>query len=126
MNDKPKSVLDILARCEDMENRLQQMEKQKIQSVETGYVSIVKDPVLTREGKGNKIVKKTIIFDVPFKEVPEFFPSITAFNLDRSHEARLEVLVEDVSRESAEITVRTWRESQAYYARIEWLAIGVK
>lgn len=126
MNDKPKSALDLIARCDEIEHRLQKVEKQSTQVVETGSVSLVKDPILSKEGHGDKIVGKKILFEEPFKAIPKIFPSITAFNLDRGFEARLEVTVDSVTKNEAEITIRTWRESRAYYVRIEWLAIGMR
>ena len=126
MNKKPNSVLDVLARIEDLESRLKKIDEQKFQSSEMGYISLVKDPVLSKEGAGKKIVTKTILFDEPFKEAPKLLPSITAFNLDRDQEARLEVNVDHVDATGAKITIRTWRESRAYYVRVDWLAIGVR
>ncbi len=123
MNDKNKSVLDVIGWCRELEDRLARLEKKPAYHIETESFEFSNDPVLAKKGSDNKEIREEITFETPFNNVPIVLPTIAAFNIDNEHDARLQVYVENATETGATIVVRTWREARVHYVNVRWLAI---
>ncbi len=117
-----KSVLDVISWCQKLEARLDNINL-STPHVESGSFDHVNNPVLIQKKHTSKVVTSTIVFKNRFNKIPTVMPSITAFNLEQAYDARLQVYVENITLEGADLVVETWRESIAYFVKIDWIAM---
>ncbi len=65
-----------------------------------------------------------VIFGMPFVLPPVIQVSLTGFDLDQAHTARLKVTAKDITAEGFKVDITTWEDSRVYFAEFTWLAIG--
>ena len=122
MSDKPKSVLDVLAWCQDLEQRLKCIEEDAIKIVAHGEVMETNHETL-KNGSGERQVKKHISFQKALTAVPTIYTAISGLDTDSDFNTRIEVHALDVTRNGFNLIIRTWGPSNVPFVKAAWFAI---
>lgn len=122
MSDKPKSVLDIIAWCEDLEKRLQRFEHEGLVVVDSGEVSKVNDTKM-KSGNGERTAIESISFKQEQSKPPIVHVSLSGLNTDSDFNSRIEVKAENISKNGFDIVMRTWGPSNVHFVKVNWLAL---
>jgi len=65
-----------------------------------------------------------ICFATPFVAAPVVHVSLTGFDIDQRHTARISVRAADVTPAGFKLEISTWMDSRIYSVEAAWLAIG--
>lgn len=65
-----------------------------------------------------------VYFASPFTYPPAVHLSLTGFDIDQRHSARLSVRATDITESGFKAVVTTWHDSRVFSVEASWLAIG--
>ena len=122
MSDKPKSVLDVIAWCEDLEKRVQRIENEGLVVVESGEASRVNDTAM-KNGSGERTAIESIVFKNELREPPTIQVSLAGLNTDSGFNSRIEVSAKNITLEGFDIVMRTWGPSNVHFVKVNWIAL---
>ncbi|MBC8192621.1 MAG: H-type lectin domain-containing protein [Candidatus Marinimicrobia bacterium] len=123
MNDKSPSVLDVVARLENLEQKISKIEEKGLVLVETGMYTFEQDPQIAT-GKGDRETPHKIVFGKPLISPPEVVAYITAIESEQKWNTRIGLRVKDITASGATIVVNSWSGSKLYRARINWIVLA--
>lgn len=63
-------------------------------------------------------------FASAFSAPPAVLVSLTGFDLDQRHSARVSVRAVDITASGFKVQISTWHDSRVYGTEVSWLAIG--
>jgi hypothetical protein len=122
MSDKPKSVLDIIAWCEDLEKRLQRIEHEGLVVVDSGEVTKNNDTNM-KSGNGERTAIESISFKNELRTTPIVNVSLSGLNTDSDFNSRIEVKAENITTKGFDIVMRTWGPSNVHFVKVNWTAL---
>jgi len=73
---------------------------------------------------GRRAQRSFILFDPPYREVPQVFVSLEAFDFAQNRNARFAAEAMDVSPYAMTLVVYTWCNTNMYVARGSYFVIG--
>ena len=123
MNDKPKSVLDVIAWCENLEKRVHKIETEGLVVLESGEFSRVFDTDM-KNGSGERSSVETISFNQNLKHIPTVLTSISGLNTDSDFNSRIEAKAENITTTGFDLVMRTWRHSKVLFIKVNWIALS--
>ena len=131
MSDKPKSVLDVIGWCKELEQRLEALEAPKAPGdvsgriLASGQEKLKKDETLINV-KGGETRNTTISvkFEKELEGVSEIIPSIVALDSDSRGNTIFDVYSENLSSKGFDLVVSTWSDSRINMIVIKWIAIA--
>ncbi len=121
MSETPKNLLDVLARLQEIESRLENG-KSGFQILAHGNFEVVNDGQL-KSGSGDRRMVEHISFDTPLDHVPTVYTSIAGINTDSDFNSRAQVFPENVTTEGFDLVFRTWGPSNLLFVSANWIAI---
>ena len=125
MSDKPKSVLDVIGWCKELEHRLEALESSSGRILASGEEKLKKDEILINP-KGDSTRNSTISikFGKELEGVSEIIPSIVALDSDSRGNTIFDVYSENLSSTGFDLVVSTWSDSRINVIVIKWIAIA--
>jgi hypothetical protein len=96
--------------------------------MQTGFVSFhySDHPTLVNPIAGERIVKTFVRFGGPeFAKCPTVHLSLGGFDSEHGNNLRYEVWAEGVTREGLTVALKTWEDTCIYWAKVNWLAVGI-
>jgi len=125
VSDKPKSVLDVIGWCKELEHRLEALESSSGRILASGEEKLKKDEILINP-KGDSTRNSTISikFEKELEGVSEIIPSIVALDSDSRGNTIFDVYSENLSSTGFDLVVSTWSDSRINVIVIKWIAIA--
>jgi hypothetical protein len=74
-------------------------------------------------GTGERSIRVPVKFPQPFMRPPSVTVGISQFDILNTFNARLEVSAQGVTAEGFTAVIKTWADSQIYFANMSWLAV---
>ncbi|PWJ15099.1 H-type lectin domain-containing protein [Jannaschia seohaensis] len=75
-------------------------------------------------GEGPREVRCRVTFSEPFRSPPALMTGLALLDIDSSANLRLDLSHGEVTREGAELILKTWGDSRLARLRADWSAIG--
>ena len=75
-------------------------------------------------GQGERESRHLIQFSEPFVSLPAVHVSIAMWDMDHKHNARADIMAENISETGFDLVFRTWGDSRIARVRADWMAIG--
>lgn len=75
-------------------------------------------------GNGPRLVRQAIRFDESFLQLPLVHVSLSMWDIDGSHNQRVDIQAVDITHEGFTIEFRTWGDTRVARVRASWMAIG--
>ena len=122
MSDKPKSVLDIIAWCQNLEARLNKLEKRGFQIADVGEF-IVDESREINSGSGDRSYKHEVLFENELSAPPKILTSLSGLNVESSVNTAIKLETVNVTSKGAEIHISTWKEATLPFVKVSWIAI---
>ncbi len=122
MSDKPKSVLDVIAWCESLEQRLAKVEKNGFQIIDIGSFEKNQQSKIM-DGSGDRSIIEHIEFKETLETVPQVFTSISGLDTDSKFNPRIVVNAENITTEGCDIVMKTWGPSNVAYVKVSWIVL---
>ncbi len=126
MSDKPKSVLDVIAWCQDLEGRLGKVEKYGEIVIDSGEKRFEADSLLSSgENKERTHIVK-IKYKEQFKKVLEVIPTIQRVDTDGEYSSRFEIKADNITTSGFDLIIGTWEVTKIWDISVKWYAIGTR
>ena len=122
MSDKPKSMLDVIAWCQELEARLGKIEKGGFQIADVGEF-VVDESRELNSGSGDRSYKQEVLFEKELSAQPKIFTSISGLNVESSVNTAIKLETVNVTSKGAEIHIKTWKEATLPFVKVSWIAI---
>ena len=122
VSDKPKSVLDVIAWCQSLEDRLAKVEKNGFQIIDIGSFE-KKQQSKIMDGSGDRSIIEHIEFKETLETVPQVFTSISGLDTDSKFNPRISVNAENITPEGCDIVMKTWGPSNVAYVKVSWIVL---
>ena len=124
VSDKPKSVLDVIGWCQELEQRLEKIEHSSGRIVASGQEKLKKDGLLmSPDGDKDRVVTIPIKFENEIEGVRKIIPSILAIDADSHANTRFDVYSENLTPAGFDLKISTWYDSKVHVIVISWIAI---
>lgn len=75
-------------------------------------------------GDGERESRHVIKFKEPYADVPVVMASISMWDTDHMHNARAEIVAENITAKGFHLVFRTWADTRVARVRADWTAIG--
>ena len=75
-------------------------------------------------GEGPRELRRLVVFDEAFREIPAVQVSLSVWDIDQKHNPRMDISADMVTAEGFVIVFRTWGDTRVARVRADWLAIG--
>jgi len=75
-------------------------------------------------GSGSRESRHVVRFKEPFSEAPAIHVSISMWDTDHKHNARADIVAEQISPAEFHLVFRTWGDTRVARIRADWLAFG--
>lgn len=75
-------------------------------------------------GDGDRVRRKFVEFDEPFRTSPMVHVGISLWDVNRQSNFRADISAENVSRTGFDLVFRTWGDSQIARISMNWIAFG--
>lgn len=75
-------------------------------------------------GQGERESRHFIRFSEPFASLPAVHVAIAMWDMDHKHNARADIIAENISETGFDLVFRTWGDSRIARVRADWMAIG--
>jgi hypothetical protein len=75
-------------------------------------------------GQGDRESRHVIAFKDPFTDAPVMMVAICMWDMDHQHNARADLVAENVTATGFHLVFRTWGDSRIARIRADWTAIG--
>jgi hypothetical protein len=122
VSDKPKSVLDIIAWCQNLEARLNKLEKRGFQIADVGEF-IVDESREINSGSGDRSYKHEVLFENELSAPPKILTSLSGLNVESSVNTAIKLETLNVTSKGAEIHIKTWKEATLPFVKVSWVAL---
>jgi len=122
MNDNPKSVLDVIGWCKDLENRLSKFEKTGFMITDVGEFERDEEEEFI-DGEGDRSITEHITFEEKLDTIPTIFTSLSGINSIAKHNTGIEVTAENVTKIGCDIVMNTWGLSRIPYVKVSWISL---
>ena len=126
MSEKPKSVLDVLARLQELETRLQTVESLGELVIDSGELSFDQDPLLSSGEDKERSHRIKIKYNKNFVQVLAVIPSLERIDTDGHFSSRFDLRAENISATGFDLIVGTWYQTKIWDIRVKWYAIGLQ
>ncbi len=125
MSDKPKSVLDVIGWCKELEQRLEALEGSSGRILAAGQEKLNKDETLMNvKGGDTRNTTISVKFEKELEGVSDIIPSIVALDSDSRGNTIFDVYTESISSHGFDLVVSTWNDSRINVIVIKWIAIA--
>ena len=75
-------------------------------------------------GTGDRESRYEVAFKDAFLEPPNVMVSLSMWDIDHKHTARMDLRAENITAKGFELVFRTWQDSRVARVRADWMAIG--
>lgn len=75
-------------------------------------------------GSGAREVRRHVAYSRPYKRAPRVLAFVQMFDLSNSANARIDVQVDEVTRDGFVLVFRTWLDTRVARVRIGWMSFG--
>ena len=75
-------------------------------------------------GSGARECRHVVRFKDAFADVPAVHVSISMWDIDNKHNARAEIVAEQISEKEFHLVFRTWGDTRVARIRADWMAVG--
>jgi hypothetical protein len=75
-------------------------------------------------GQGHRESRQAIRFDPLFTEPPAVVLTISMWDTDHAHNARVDLTAEKITTKGFDLVFRTWADTRVARIRADWTAIG--
>ena len=75
-------------------------------------------------GTGDRESRHEVVFKDAFVEPPSVMVSLSMWDIDHKHTARMDLRAENITAKGFELVFRTWQDSRVARVRADWMAIG--
>ncbi|NQV89735.1 MAG: hypothetical protein HQ488_05405 [Parcubacteria group bacterium] len=124
MSDKPKSVLDVLAWCQSLENRLSSVEQVGEIIIDFGEERYEADSLLSSGENKARTHTVKIKYKEQFKKVLQVIPTIQRIDTDGNYSSRFEIKADNVTTSGFDLIIGTWEVTKIWDISVKWYAIG--
>ena len=125
MSDKPKSVLDVIGWCKELEHRLEALESSSGGILASGQETLKKDETLINvKGGDTRDTTISVKFEKELEGVSDIIPSIVALDSDSRGNTIFDVYSKNLSSTGFDLIVSTWSDSRINVIVIKWIAIA--
>jgi hypothetical protein len=76
------------------------------------------------EGSGSRATEYTVPFNFTFKEPPAVQFSIIGMDVMKEGNTRFNIEILEIKKDSFKIRYKTWNDTQIWFIKISWMAIG--
>ncbi|WP_455212738.1 H-type lectin domain-containing protein [Kaarinaea lacus] len=74
--------------------------------------------------EGSRTFVSSVLFDVPFSNVPIVHVGLSGFDIDQRDSARISVHAEAITSNGFDMRIKTWRNTRVYQVEVSWIALG--
>ena len=125
MSDKPKSVLDVIGWCKELEHRLEALESSSGGILASGQETLKKDETLINvKGGDTRDTTISVKFEKELEGVSDIIPSIVALDSDSRGNTIFDVYSKNLSSTGFDLIVSTWGNSRINVIVIKWIAVS--
>jgi hypothetical protein len=125
LSDKPKSVLDVIGWCKELEHRLEALESSSGGILASGQETLKKDETLINvKGGDTRDTTISVKFEKELEGVSDIIPSIVALDSDSRGNTIFDVYPKNLSSTGFDLIVSTWSDSRINVIVIKWIAIA--
>ena len=125
MSDKPKSVLDVIGWCKELEHRLEALESSSGGILASGQETLKKDETLINvKGGDTRDTTISVKFEKELEGVSDIIPSIVALDSDSRGNTIFDVYTDNLSSHGFDLVVSTWGNSRINVIVIKWIAVS--
>ena len=125
MSDKPKSVLDVIGWCKELEQRLEALESSSGGVLASGQETLKKDETLINvKGGDTRDTTISVKFETELEGVVDIIPSIVALDSDSRGNTTFDVYSKNISSTGFDLVVSTWSDSRINVIVIKWIAVS--
>ncbi len=75
-------------------------------------------------GEGDRESRHLIKFKQPYFDAPVVMASVSMWDIDHMHNARAEIVAENITEKGFHLVFRTWGDTRVARVRADWTAIG--
>ena len=75
-------------------------------------------------GTGDRESRHQVTFKEAFLEAPSVMVSLSMWDIDHKHNARMDLRAEKITAKGFELVFRTWQDSRVARVRADWIALG--
>ena len=126
MSDKKTTVLDILARIENLESQQEKVDSYGEIVIDSGEKRFEADSLLSSgENKERTHIVK-IKYKEQFKKVLEVIPTIQRVDTDGEYSSRFEIKADNITTSGFDLIIGTWEVTKIWDISVKWYAIGTR
>lgn len=125
MSDKPKSVLDVIGWCKELEQRLEALEGSSGRILASGEEKLKNALALKNPGNAEeRNVAIAISFKDELSESYDILPSIVALDASGKSATRFDVYTKSHTPKGFDLVVSTWGDTSINIIVVRWVALA--